>query len=162
MALPARYNTGYNVGVGGAVVHDGKLLLVRRASRRGHGNWQIPGGFIEPDETIEVAVVREVAEEAGVQAEAVGVLGIRSRYNPDNGNSIYVVLLMRPLGGEPTPDGVEVDRAGYFSLEEIQALDQVPPINLEVARRALAADPRLLEPQKVIGPNGALYTLFIG
>jgi ADP-ribose pyrophosphatase YjhB (NUDIX family) len=162
MPLPARYNSGYNVGVGGAVVQDGKLLLVRRASRYGRGNWQIPGGFIEPDETIEVAVVREVAEEAGVQAEVIGVLGIRSRYNPDNGNSIYVVLLMRPIGGEPTPDGEEVDRAGYFSLEEIQALEPVPQINLEVARRALAAAPRLLEPEKVLGPNGALYTLFIG
>ncbi len=162
MPLPARYNTGYNVGVGGAVVQDGKLLLVRRASRYGRGNWQIPGGFIEPDETIEGAVVREVAEEAGVQAEVVGVLGIRNRYSPDNGNSIYVVMLMRPISGEPTPDGEEVDRAGYFSLEEIQALEQVPPINLEVARRALSADQRLLAPEKVLGPAGALYTLFIG
>jgi ADP-ribose pyrophosphatase YjhB (NUDIX family) len=162
MPLPARYNTGYNVGVGGAVVHNGKLLLVRRASRYGRGNWQIPGGYIEPDETMEVAAVREVAEEAGVQAEVVGVLGIRSRYNPDNGNSIYVVMLMHPISGEPTPDGKEVDRAGYFSLEEIQALEQVPPINLEVARRALAADQRVLDPVKVLGPAGALYTLFIG
>ena len=162
MPLPERYNTGYNVGVGGAVVQDGKLLLVRRASRRGRGNWQIPGGFIEPDETIEVAVGREVAEEAGVQAEVVGVLGIRSRYNPDTGNSVYIVLLMRPIAGEPTPDMVEVDRAGYFSLEEIEALEQVPPINLEVAKRALAADHRLLAPEKVFGPAGALYTLFIG
>jgi ADP-ribose pyrophosphatase YjhB (NUDIX family) len=161
MPLPERYNTGYNVGVG-AVVQDGKLLLVRRASRRGHGNWQIPGGFLEPDETIEVAVVREVAEEAGVQAEVVGALGIRSRYNPDTGNSIYVVLLMRPITGEPTPDGKEVDRASYFSLAEIEALEQVPPINLQVARRALSADRRLLEPEKVSGPAGALYTLFVG
>jgi ADP-ribose pyrophosphatase YjhB (NUDIX family) len=162
MPLPERYNSGYNVGVGGAVVQDGKLLLVRRASRRGHGNWQIPGGFIEPDETMELAVVREVAEEAGVQAEVIGVLGIRSRYNPDNGNSIYVVLLMRPINGEPTPDGKEVDRAAYFTLEEIQALEQVPAINQEVARRALCADQHLLKPQKVTGPAGALYTLFVG
>ena len=32
MAIPTRYNTGYNIGVGGAVVRDGRLLLVRRAS----------------------------------------------------------------------------------------------------------------------------------
>ncbi len=162
MPLPERYNTGYNVGVGGAVVHEGRLLMVRRASRRGHGNWQVPGGFIEPDETIEAAVVREVAEEAGVQAEVIGVLGIRSRYNPDNGNSIYVVLLLRPISGEPTPDGHEVDQARYFTLEEIQALEQVPPINLEVAKRALAAEQQLLAPVKVDGPTGAIYTLFIG
>ena len=50
MPPPDRYNTGYNVGVGGAVVNDGRLLLVRRASRRGRGNWQIPGGFVEQNE----------------------------------------------------------------------------------------------------------------
>ena len=51
MAIPERYNMGYNIGVGGAVVRDNHLLLVRRASRQGQGNWQVPGGFIEPDET---------------------------------------------------------------------------------------------------------------
>ncbi|MBI3329857.1 MAG: NUDIX domain-containing protein [Nitrospinae bacterium] len=162
MPLPAKYNTGYNIGVGGAVVHEGRLLMVRRASRRGHGNWQVPGGFIEPDETIEAAVVREVAEEAGVQAEVVGVLGLRSRYNPDNGNSMYVILLLRPISGEPTPDGHEVDQARYLTLDEIQALDQVPPINLEVAKRALAADQRLLAPMKASSGVGSPYTLFIG
>ena len=79
MPPPERYNTGYNLGVGGAVVRDGRLLLVRRLSRRGQGNWQVPGGFVEQDETIEVAVVREVEEEAGVTAEVQGVLGIRNR-----------------------------------------------------------------------------------
>jgi ADP-ribose pyrophosphatase YjhB (NUDIX family) len=65
MPIPERYNQGYNIGVGGAVVRDGRLLLVRRATRRGRGNWQLPGGYIEPDETIEQAVVREVLEESG-------------------------------------------------------------------------------------------------
>ena len=117
MAIPERYNTGYNIGVGGAVVRGGQLLLVRRASRHGHGNWQLPGGFIEPDETIEQAVVREVQEEAGVKGEVEAVLGLRSRYDPDSGNGIYIVLLLRPVSGEPTADGHEVDHAAYFTLE---------------------------------------------
>jgi mutator protein MutT len=162
MPIPARYTTGYNIGVGGAVVQEGRLLLVRRASRRGRGNWQVPGGFIEPDETIEQAVVREVAEEAGVTAEVEGVLALRSRYDPDNGNSLYIVLLLRPLSGEPKPDGHEVDQAGYISLEEIRALDQVPPINLEIAQRALDANRRLLAPRSVAQLTGAIYTLFVG
>ena len=83
MPPPERYNTGYNVGVGGAVVQDGRLLLVRRASRRGRGNWQVPGGFVEQNETMELAVVREVEEEAGVTAQVEGVLGIRNRYDED-------------------------------------------------------------------------------
>lgn len=163
MPPPLRYNTGYNVGVGGAVIQDGRLLMVRRASRRGRGNWQVPGGFIEPDETIEQAVVREVVEEAGVTAEVEGILGLRNRYDPDVGNSLYIVLLLRPLSGEPTPDGKEVDRAGYFSLAEIHALEQVPSINLEIAQRALATDKRLLMPQ--ILPHhvtGLPYMLFVG
>lgn len=162
MQLPSRYNTGYNVGVGGAVVRDECLLLVRRASRRGRGNWQIPGGFIEPDETIEQAVVREVAEEAGVTAEVRGVLGLRSRYAADIGNSLYVVLLLHPLSGEPKPDGHEVDRAGYFTLEEIRGLEQVPAVNIEIAKRALASGRSLLIPRTVAQPSGATYTLFVG
>ena len=123
MAIPERYNTGYNIGVGGAVVRSGQLLLVRRASRHGRGNWQLPGGFIEPDETIEQAVVREVQEEAGVTAEVEAVLGLRSRYDPDSGNGIYVVMLLRPISGEPTADGHEVDHAAYFTLNQIRELN---------------------------------------
>lgn len=162
MPPPERYNTGYNVGVGGAVVHDGRLLMVRRASRRGRGNWQVPGGFIEPDETIEVAVIREVEEEAGVTAEVQGVLGLRNRYDSDNGNSLYIVMLMRPVGGEPKADAHEVDRAQYFTMDEIRGLDPLPPINLEIAQRALSPDQRILSPQHMTQLNGTTYTLFVG
>ena len=91
MAPPERYNPGYNIGVGGAVVKDDRLLLVRRLSRRGRGNWQIPGGFVEQNETMEIAVIREVEEEAGVTASVQGVLGIRNRYDEEGGNSLYTV-----------------------------------------------------------------------
>src|SRR5215469_7708790 len=99
MAIPSRYNTGYNIGVGGAVVRDGQLLLVRRASHHGRGNWQLPGGFIEPDETIEQAVVREVKEETGVDAEVNAVLGLRSRYDPESGNGVYIILVLSAIQG---------------------------------------------------------------
>ena len=162
MPPPDRYNTGYNVGVGGAVVGDGRLLLVRRASRRGRGNWQIPGGFVEQNETMEIAVLREVEEETGVKTTAQGVLGIRNRYDEEGGNSIYVVMLLSPDSGEPSPDMKEVDRAEYFSLPEIQALEQISPVNIEVAKRALAQDHRLLCAQTVEQVNRGTYTLFIG
>jgi ADP-ribose pyrophosphatase YjhB (NUDIX family) len=144
------------------VVRENRLLLVRRASRRGHGNWQVPGGFVEQDETIEQAVVREVAEEAGVEAQVQGVLGVRNRYDPENSNSLYIVLLLNPLEGEPQPDQHEVDRAEYFTLDQIQTLPQVPAINLEVARRALSTDRRLLDPQTLTHVSGSTYTLFVG
>ncbi|PKB73626.1 MAG: hypothetical protein BZY75_00870 [SAR202 cluster bacterium Io17-Chloro-G7] len=162
MPLPERYNSGFNLGVGGAVVKDGRLLLVRRASRRGRGNWQVPGGFVERDEAIEDAVLREVHEESNITAKVVGVLGLRSRYDADVGNSTYVVMLLQPVSGEPKPDDKEVDRAEYFTLDEINALEQVPAVNLEIAKRALADDQRLLNPMTVAYVSGGAYTLFVG
>ncbi len=143
-------------------MHDDRLLLVRRASRRGRGNWQLPGGFIESNETIQQAVVREVQEEAGVVTEVEGVLGLRSRYDPESGNGIYVILLLRLLGGTPGPDGHEVDQAGFFTLDQIQELSPLPPVNWEIAQRALASDRRLLLPKPLINLNGARFTLFGG
>ena len=162
MAIPERYNNGYNIGVGGAVVRDHRLLLVRRASRHGRGNWQLPGGFIEPDETIEQAVVREVEEEAGVVSEVEAVLGLRSRYDPESGNGIYVILLLRPIRGEPIADGREVDHAAYFGLDEIRQLSPVPPVNWEIAQRVLSPDRCLLSPKPLVNLNGAKFTLFVG
>ena len=162
MPIPEQYNQGYNLGVGGAVVDKNRLLLVRRASRRGRGNWQIPGGFVEVDETMERAVIREVMEETSVISEVRGVLGIRNRYSVDNGNSIYIIFLMSPISGEPKPDQLEVDQADYFNLEEILQLPQIPEINKEVANCALSLSPKLLDPH-IIGPaNGPEYTLFLG
>jgi ADP-ribose pyrophosphatase YjhB (NUDIX family) len=162
VAIPDRYNSGYNIGVGGAVVHDGRLLLVRRASRHGRGNWQLPGGFIEPDETIEAAVVREVQEEAGVIAQVEAVLGLRSRYDPVSGNGVYIVLLLRPVSGTPKADDHEVDQAGYFTLEEIRGLSPLPPVNWEIAQRVLAPNRCLLLPKPVANLAGARFTLFVG
>jgi ADP-ribose pyrophosphatase YjhB (NUDIX family) len=162
MPIPERYNTGYNIGVGGAVVRDAQLLLVRRASRHGRGNWQLPGGFIEPDETIEQAVIREVEEETGVTARVEGVLGLRNRCDPESGNGLYVILLLAPVAGVPEADGREVDRAGFFSLQQIRELEPLPPVNWEIAQRVLSPEARLLLPKTVTNLNGACYTLFVG
>ena len=154
------YNRGYNVGVGGAVVRDGKLLMVRRASRYGRGNWQIPGGFIERDETLEQAVVREVEEESGIVASVRGVLGLRSRV--DEYNSTYIVFLLEYRSGEPRPDGVETDRARWIGLEDLDGLAKLPAINARIAELALTGEPAALLPVEVMSPDGTPYRLFAG
>ncbi len=67
----------------GAVVHDpqGRLLLVQRAHEPGTGRWSLPGGRVEPGETEQDAVVREVAEETGLQVRATRLIG-RVRRGP--------------------------------------------------------------------------------
>ncbi len=160
MSIPDQYNVGYNLGVGGAVVRGRELLMVRRSSRYDGGIWQLPGGYVEPDETIESAVVREVREEAGVDTRVLGIVGVRNRYVPRVGNSTYVVLLLAPLSGEPTPDFVEVDRAGYFTMKRIEELVPLPLINREIALSVLSRRPNPLTPRKMIHRDGDTYILF--
>ena len=61
----------------GAVVHDaaGRLLLIRRGTEPGRGLWSVPGGRVEPGESLSTAVEREVLEETGLRVRARAVVG---------------------------------------------------------------------------------------
>ncbi|HEY6532372.1 MAG TPA: NUDIX hydrolase [Acidimicrobiales bacterium] len=61
--------------VGAIVVHDGTLLLVRRGHGPAAGEWSVPGGRVEWGETLAEAVVREVAEETGLECVCGELLG---------------------------------------------------------------------------------------
>ncbi|GFN31673.1 hypothetical protein PCURB6_19330 [Paenibacillus curdlanolyticus] len=110
----------YSIGVGALVQRDGKILLVRRAQEPGKGNWTIPGGYIEQLEPISETVVREVLEETGIQSSVVGIVALRDQ--PRSVHNVYIAFEMTYIGGEPVPDGVEVDAAGFFSLEELRSM----------------------------------------
>ncbi|MEM3700682.1 MAG: NUDIX hydrolase [Candidatus Bathyarchaeia archaeon] len=55
------------VGVGAVIIKDGKILLEKRKSEPGRGKWSIPGGLVELGESVSQTVVREVAEETGLE-----------------------------------------------------------------------------------------------
>ena len=56
---------------------QGRILAIRRsaASSQFGGNWDLPGGKVDPGESFDVALVREVAEETGLRINLTGVAG---------------------------------------------------------------------------------------
>lgn len=75
----------------GAVVHDDgeRLLLVRRAHAPGCGLWSLPGGHVEPGETDEQAVAREVFEETAVTVDVGRHVGSVTRSAP--GGTVFEI-----------------------------------------------------------------------
>ena len=68
----------------GAIITDaaGRLLLVKRGHEPGKGLWSIPGGRVEPGETDEQAVIREVREETGLAVRPGRLVGAVRRAAP--------------------------------------------------------------------------------
>jgi 8-oxo-dGTP diphosphatase len=86
----------------GAVIKDpaGRLLLIKRGHEPGAGLWSLPGGRIEPGETDQQAVAREVLEETNLRVECRRLLGTVEV--PGLGGSVIVVsdYLAEVTGGE--------------------------------------------------------------
>jgi len=138
-----RYKKGYSLGVGGVVIKNNKVLLVRRLQSDHNGPWTIPGGYVEKDETIDTAVKREVLEEAGVKTEIKGIIAVRSRIHKDE-NSMYLIFLLETKDEKPTPDLTEVDAAQFFSLVEVKKLEKFQNLSKIFALNALLGKTKLL------------------
>src|SRR5580698_7146145 len=71
------------VGVGGIVVQNGHVLLVRRGREPLKGKWSIPGGLVEVGEGLRKAVQREIKEETGIRVEPLEMIGVFERIERD-------------------------------------------------------------------------------
>jgi len=92
------------VGVGGVIVHDGRVVLVKRRFEPLAGQWSIPGGAVEAGETLEACVAREMIEETGFEVEVGPVVEVLDRItHDDQGRVLYHFVLIdylcRPISG---------------------------------------------------------------
>jgi 8-oxo-dGTP diphosphatase len=113
---------GPELCVGAIVVLDGALLLVQRAFAPGAGEWSVPGGRVERGETLVEAVVRELAEETGLEGICGELVGIVERFDDDaDGSTHYVILDFRVTvidDAEPRAGSDAVD-ARWVPLEDV-------------------------------------------
>jgi ADP-ribose pyrophosphatase YjhB (NUDIX family) len=108
---------------------QGRILMIRRAD---NNYWSIPGGGIEPGESVRVAASREVKEETGIDCEVTGLVGIFS--NPqhvaayDNGEvrqEFSICLTARLLGGSLRTSN-ESSEVEFVPIADIAAYDIHP------------------------------------
>jgi 8-oxo-dGTP diphosphatase len=87
------------VAIGGFVFdNEGRVLLVERGNPPGVGLWTVPGGKLEPGETLVQGVAREVREETGVVVE-VGTLACVVEHMSDGYHYVILDYVARPIGG---------------------------------------------------------------
>ena len=97
------------------VTDDGEALLILRGIEPARGKWAQPGGFMEIDETVTEAAVRETLEETGLLVEPGEIIGLYARLEAA---VVVLVYEARVVGGEAreTPEALEI-RA--FAADEI-------------------------------------------
>lgn len=134
------------VGVGGVVVRDGRVLLIRRGKPPLLGRWAVPGGTVELGESLEQALVREMREETALDVEPSELLTVFDRVERDAEGVLYhfviVDYLCRWLSGEARA-GSDALAVAWAGPEELDAFD-LPSKAREVVADALrlAARPR--------------------
>ncbi len=128
-----------------AVIHQNRILLIRRANRPDAGRWAFPGGKIRAGETILAAAHRELAEETGVQAHALHVFDALDVFDREPSPTplayshfILIAVLFRWQEGEPQAGDDALD-ARWFSDAELDSLDVARSFDVvQLARQALA------------------------
>jgi 8-oxo-dGTP diphosphatase len=130
------------VGVGAVIIHQQRVLLVKRGSPPLLGEWSLPGGVVELGETLRTAAEREALEETGLIVKAGEVLEVLDRILPgkDGAPQYHYVLidfLCSVHGGELRAGGDAAD-ACWASADELAPYKLEQPA-LEVIRKAFLA-----------------------
>jgi 8-oxo-dGTP diphosphatase len=114
----------------GAVVRDdsGRILVVRRARPPSQGLWSIPGGRVEPGETLAEAARREVREETGLDVDIQQILG---HVDIPHGDIVYDVAdFAATVSGNvpPLAAGDDAGDARWVTAPELRNLPTTPEL----------------------------------
>ena len=117
------------VGVGGVVIRDNFVLLIRRGREPLKGQWSIPGGMLELGESLNDGVKREVLEETGLKVRPLEAIAVLDRVE-NNGKRVqyhYVIIdyVCRPAGGR-LKAGSDVLDARWVDRRDLSAYKITP------------------------------------
>ena len=94
------------------------IVLVQRGEPPFKGYWALPAGYIEADESVEQAAVRECREETGLEVELLELFGVYSFPEGPVQSGIIIFFRARPVGGQLRA-GDDADKVGVFQPDEL-------------------------------------------
>ncbi len=112
------------------LVERGDCLLLARSHRYTSSMYSVLAGFVEPGETLESAVVREIQEEVGIEVKDIQYFGSQPWPFP---NSLMIAFTCQYAGGKIELEEQEIADAGWYKFDE---LPQVPP-EISIARQLI-------------------------
>ncbi|WP_018387194.1 NUDIX domain-containing protein [Ancylobacter sp. FA202] len=128
--LWGRWTRGVTLGVRAVVIDaDGAVLLLRHTYVPG---WHLPGGAVDPGETAEAAILRELQEEAAILATAPRLHGLLLNLNLAARDHVAVYVVEQFEQGQPQVPNREIAEIGFFPASGL------PPGTTPATRRRLA------------------------
>ncbi len=126
----------FGIRVGAVVARDGALLLVRHQKPDRDPYWVLPGGRLEPGETIPECARREILEETGLSTRFSGVLYV-SEFLREGRHTVDVTARMTPVGDEEARLGSDPEVAPgseptlrelrWVGINELREIELLPP-----------------------------------
>lgn len=109
----------------GILMEDGRVLVQRQVLRE-RSHWNFPGGALEPGETLEACLRREMLEECGLEVEVGELLYVCDRFRSLGRQTVDMSFLVRRVGGELL-EGPHMDGQGeYFAAARMVPVDDLP------------------------------------
>ena len=108
--------------VDGIILDNNKVLLIKRKNAPFKGKWALPGGFVDYNEKVEDAIIREIKEETGVNVDIKELIGVYSDPKRDpRGHTVSVVFLLEIISGK-IKGGDDACDAKFFDLKKLPEL----------------------------------------
>ncbi|WP_342528747.1 NUDIX hydrolase [Chryseomicrobium sp. FSL W7-1435] len=112
------------LGVAGIVINSkGEWLVVQKRYGGLNGKWSLPAGFVEGNETVDQAVLREIKEETGIDANVIQLIGFRSGVIKEKISDNMAIFFLKPVDSEqqPHPQLEELYEARWMTPEQLLA-----------------------------------------
>lgn len=139
--MSREYPAHPRVGVGAVILHEGRVLLVRRGGQPSAGRWSLPGGLVELGETTEEAIRREILEECGVGIRVAGIAGVIDRIVRDADGRVRYHYVLVDFLAYPETDrvtaGSDAAECRWVEVDRVDEMDVTDGLR-DMVRRAMA------------------------